>query len=256
MPLEALIFDVDGTLAETEELHRRAFNESFAALGLDWVWQPDLYRDLLQVTGGKERIRHYVESAKPQGGADALARLGELHAEKTRRYGALVETGALKPRPGVLRLLQEARAAGVKLAIATTTDPANVDALLKASFAPDAPTWFAVIGAGDVVPAKKPAPDVYLYVLERLGCDPANAIAFEDSENGVLAARAARLSVIATPSFYTDCDDFSGADVVLSDLGEPDALFHRSDHPSLSTGRVDVPLLNKLLNIPLSNETI
>lgn len=112
MPLEALIFDVDGTLAETEELHRRAFNDAFAALGLGWEWSPELYRELLQVTGGKERIRHYVESARPKDGERALAEMPTLHKEKTRRYGTLVATGTLKPRPGVLRLMQEARAEG------------------------------------------------------------------------------------------------------------------------------------------------
>lgn len=223
MPLEALIFDVDGTLAETEDLHRRAFNESFAACGFDWTWSPALYRKLLQVTGGKERIRHFIESSKPADGEHALARLAELHAEKTRRYGAHVAAGALAPRPGILRLIWEARAAGLKLAIATTTDPANVEALLQAAFAPDAASWFHVIGAGDVVREKKPAPDIYHYVLERLGCAASNAIAFEDSENGILAARAAGLTVVATPSLYTATNDFSKAHMVLSDLGEADA---------------------------------
>jgi beta-phosphoglucomutase-like phosphatase (HAD superfamily) len=220
MPLKALIFDVDGTLAETEELHRTAFNESFKAFGFGWQWSPALYRELLQVPGGKERLRHYIETTRPQKGVEALARMPEFHAEKTRRYGGLVSSGVLKPRPGVLRLMKEAREAGVKLAIATTSDPANVEALLKASFAPDAPSWFAAIGAGDMVPNKKPAPDVYLWVLEKLGCDAGEALALEDSENGLIAARAAGLRVLATPSFYTDTDDFSGAEVVLSDLGD------------------------------------
>jgi beta-phosphoglucomutase-like phosphatase (HAD superfamily) len=248
MALEALIFDVDGTLAETEELHRCAFNGSFQALGLNWVWQPDLYRELLQVTGGKERIRHYIARFAPPGAAMALARFGELHAEKTRRYGALVSKGLLKPRPGVARLMREARAAGMKLAIATTSDPANVAALLKASFDPDAPSWFSVIGAGDIVAAKKPAPDVYQWVLERLGCDPSCAIAIEDSENGLRAARAAGLKVVVTPGFYTDTDDFSGASAVLSDLGEPGTPSRRLDGASTSDGLVDLPFLRGIIS--------
>lgn len=248
MALEALIFDVDGTLAETEELHRHSFNESFRALGLDWVWQPDLYRELLQVTGGKERVRHYVERFAPAGGAVALARLGELHAKKTRSYGALVAKGMLKPRPGVARLLREARDAGVKLAIATTSDPANVAALLRASFAPDAPSWFSAIGAGDIVAAKKPAPDVYLWVLERLRCDPSCVIAMEDSENGLRAARTAGLKVVATPGFYTDTDDFSGASAVFSDLGEPDAPPRRLDRPGAGGGLVDLAFLQGIVS--------
>jgi beta-phosphoglucomutase-like phosphatase (HAD superfamily) len=248
MALEALIFDVDGTLAETEELHRHSFNESFRALGLDWVWQPDLYRELLQVTGGKERIRHYVERFAPAGGTMALAHLGKLHAEKTRCYGALVAKGILKPRPGVARLLRETRAAGVKLAIATTSDPANVAALLGTSFAPDAPAWFSAIGAGDIVAAKKPAPDVYLWVLQRLRCDPSRAIAIEDSENGLRAARAAGLKVVATPGFYTDTDDFSGASAVFSDLGEPAALPRRLDRPGATGGLVDLAFLRETIS--------
>ncbi len=220
MQLEALIFDVDGTLAETEELHRQAFNETFARFGLDWSWSRELYRDLLKVTGGKERIRHYVDGWQPNGGAEALARVAELHVEKTRRYTDLVAEGTLAARPGVLRLLHDARAAGIKLAIATTTSLANIEALLKASFAPDALSWFAAIGAGDMVPAKKPAPDVYNLALKQLGCDPSTCIAFEDSENGVRSARAARLPVVVTPSVYTDGDNFSDAALVLSDLGE------------------------------------
>ncbi len=245
MPLEALIFDVDGTLAETEELHRRAFNEAFAHLGFDWHWPSDLYRDLLQVTGGKERIRHYVENAKPKDGERALAEMPALHREKTRRYGTLVAAGTLKPRYGVLRLIQEARAEGVKLAIATTSDPANVEALLRSSFAPDAPSWFSVIGAGDVVAKKKPAPDVYLYVLKRLGIPAGHAIAIEDSENGLLAALAAGLTVVATPSSYTDTDDFSKAHVILSDLGDDHAPSRRIGGHALE--RVDLASLRKLL---------
>ncbi|QXX75056.1 HAD family hydrolase [Methylovirgula sp. HY1] len=246
MLLKALIFDVDGTLAETEELHRQAFNESFAAFGLGWSWDPNLYRQLLQVTGGKERMRHFIETAQPPGAERALGHFAELHAEKTRRYGELARGGMLKPRPGVLRLIKEARAAGIKLAIATTTDPANVEALLQASFAPEAVSWFSVVGAGDVVPEKKPAPDVYLYVLQRLGCAPSEAIAFEDSENGILAARGAGLTVIATPSFYTDADDFSQAQMVLSDLGEEGRPCRQLVGKKLSGGTVTLMDLRDL----------
>lgn len=250
MPLEAVIFDVDGTLAETEETHRRAFNDAFAALGLNWTWPPDLYRELLQITGGKERIRFYIDKWRPQGAERALAHFGELHAEKTRRYGELVSQGRLKPRPGVLRVMQEMRkeTPAVKLAIATTTDPANVEALLKASFAADAPSWFSVIGAGDVVPNKKPAPDVYRYVLEKMGCDPSRVVTIEDSENGILAARRAGLTVVATPSFYTDTDDFSDAQMVLSDLGERDAPFRYLAGRRPAGGMLDRRELERLLS--------
>jgi hypothetical protein len=124
MPLEALIFDVDGTLAETEELHRLAFNETFSAFGLDWSWSPELYGKLLRITGGQERIRHYVDTWSPRGGAIALAHLGEIHADKSKRYAELVETCLAEPRPGVRRLIFEAHEQGLRLAIATTTSRA------------------------------------------------------------------------------------------------------------------------------------
>lgn len=247
MLLEALIFDVDGTLAETEELHRQAFNETFGRFGLDWTWSRELYRELLKVTGGKERMRHYVEGWQPHGGVEALPQLAELHMEKTRRYTDLVAEGALAARPGILRLIHEARASGVKLAIATTTSLANIEALLKASFAPDALTWFAAIGAGDMVPAKKPAPDVYNVVLKQLGCDPSTCVAFEDSENGLRSARAAGLPVVVTPSVYTDGDNFSAAALVLSHLGEEGKPARQLAGPKL-TGQILT--LADLRNLP------
>lgn len=222
MPLEALIFDVDGTLAETEEAHRQSFNEAFAAVGLDWTWDREIYRDLLQVTGGKERLQYYIDLWKPRGSETAQARFADIYAEKSARYAALVNAGAILPRPGVRRLITEAHERRVRLAIATTSLPGSVDALLRDMFGEEGPSLFAVIGAGDVVAGKKPAPDVYRFVLDELGCDPSNCVAIEDSENGVKAARDANLPVVAVPSHYLSGDDFSLATSLLSDLGEPD----------------------------------
>lgn len=169
--LQALIFDVDGTLADTErDGHRPAFNAAFAEHDLDWHWDETLYGELLAITGGKERMRHYAERYAPEVAAradfDTLIR--QLHTAKTAHYVRLVSAGRLSLRPGVAALIAEARAAGIRLAIATTTSPENVTALLDASLAPGSSEWFEVIGAGDVVPAKKPAPDIYHWVLERL----------------------------------------------------------------------------------------
>ncbi|MBI5462348.1 MAG: HAD family hydrolase [Gammaproteobacteria bacterium] len=223
--LRALLFDVDGTLAETEEVHRRAFNQAFAAAGLDWVWSVDLYRALLAVTGGKERMRHYLDTYRPDyvrpAHLDAL--IAELHQAKTRIYTEMVASGGVPLRPGVRRLLEEARAAGLRLAIATTTTPDNVTALLNASLAPEGEAWFEVIAAGSMVPKKKPAPDIYHLAMEQMGLGPEACLALEDSANGLIAARAAGLKTLVTVSDFTQGHDFSGATLLLDQLGEPDA---------------------------------
>jgi HAD superfamily hydrolase (TIGR01509 family) len=220
--LKALIFDVDGTLADTErDGHRVAFNAAFREAGLPWNWDVALYGKLLAVSGGKERIAHYARQVAPDLAArpDFDAFLRKLHTLKTGHYVRLVAGGALPLRPGVANLIREARKAGVTLAIASTTSPENVSALLRASLAHDAEKWFAVIGAGDVVPAKKPAPDIYFWVLERLGLPADECLVVEDSANGVKAACGAGIPTLVTENGYTRGQDFSGAVAVLPDLG-------------------------------------
>lgn len=230
--LKALLFDVDGTLADTErDGHRPAFNAAFREFGLDWDWDVELYGKLLAVTGGKERMRYYIEAFRPdyERPADFDDLVVALHQAKTRHYTRLLAEGGIPLRPGVRRLLAEARAAGLTLAVATTTTPENVTALLRHSLAEDGPDWFAVIAAGDIVPAKKPAPDIYTWALARLGLGPDACLAFEDSRNGIRASRGAGLRTVVTVNDYTRDDDFTGALAVLTDLGEPDAPYCRLD---------------------------
>lgn len=223
--LKALLFDVDGTLADTErDGHRLAFNQAFKALGLDWIWTVEGYGELLAITGGKERIRHYAEHMRSGLGLpdDSQAFIARIHQHKTQVYLDMLKAGGIPLRPGVKRLLAEARAAGIILAIATTTTPENVTHLLAATLGEAALGWFSVIAAGDVVPCKKPAPDIYHYTLKALGLPPEACLALEDSENGLQAARAAGIPTIITVNDYTHTHDFSGAEIVLSDFGEPD----------------------------------
>jgi len=214
--LKALIFDVDGTICETEEIHRRAFNRAFAESGLDWVWTVEDYRRLLRTTGGKERMRaHRMACGLDQPDDAAIVR---LHALKTRFYVEALARDEIAPRPGIRDLIAEARAAGLRVAIATTTSPANVEGLVQAIWGRAAAEVFDVIAAGDEVEAKKPAPDVFLLALQRLGLTADQAIAIEDSRNGLVSALGAGLRVLVTPSVYTDADDFSGATWLMPDV--------------------------------------
>jgi HAD superfamily hydrolase (TIGR01509 family) len=246
--LTTLLFDVDGTLAETEEIHRQAFNRAFQQAGLDWHWSQELYGRLLAVTGGKERIRYFLDTCQP--GFEAPLNLDEyiadLHAAKTDIFTRSVAAGEVPLRPGVKRLLEQARNSGLRLGIATTTTPANVIALLNHSLAEDAEDWFEVIAAGGVVPSKKPAPDIYFHAMEVMGVSPGECLAFEDSENGLLSAQAAGLPTLVTVSRYTQGQDFSGAVLVVDHLGEPDQAFEVLAGDANDHEYVDVDLLHKL----------
>ncbi|MEW8468811.1 MAG: HAD family hydrolase [Candidatus Thiodiazotropha sp.] len=248
--LEALIFDVDGTLADTErDGHRVAFNRAFAAAGLDWEWSVALYGKLLAVTGGKERIRHYLDHynrdyPRPD---DLDGFIAALHAAKTEHYTRMLSQGLIPMRSGVKRLLQEARQAGLRLAIATTTTPANVGALLQHSLHPEAESWFEVIAAGDIVAAKKPAPDIYLWAMQRMQLQADACLALEDSHNGVQSAHHAAIdSILVTTNGYTAEDDFSGATLVIDQFGEPDQPFRVKTGEANGYSFVDIALLRAL----------
>ena len=220
--LQALIFDVDGTLANTErDGHRLGFNQAFAQMGLDWQWSVELYGELLAVAGGKERIKYFIDRYQPN--FPKVENLDEfikqLHQLKNKHYQALLKQGAIPLRPGVKRLITEAREQGLRLAIATTTTLANATTLLENTLDP---TWFEVIAAGDIVPAKKPAPDIYFYVLEQMQIEPEHCLVLEDTAHGLEAANEAKLKTVVTVNNYTEKQDFSKADLVVNHLGEAD----------------------------------
>jgi HAD superfamily hydrolase (TIGR01509 family) len=212
-----LIFDVDGTLAETESVHRCAFNAAFHEAGIAWYWDQRTYKRLLQVAGGKERIRAFARSHPPHlilSDHDITC----LHRRKTTQYTRLIAQHACQLRPGVERFIRNALARGQTLAIATTTTYDNVDALLRVALAPDWRSHFAAVVAGDDVPLKKPAPDAYLEVLERLRRPAADCVAIEDSANGLRAAIAACIPVLITRSEYFRDDDVSQAIMIVDEL--------------------------------------
>jgi HAD superfamily hydrolase (TIGR01509 family) len=232
--LKALVFDVDGTLADTESAHRGAFNLAFAALGLDWYWDEPLYTGLLAVSGGKERIQHYWKTHHPElpelAGLAPTDAVNRLHALKTAAYEAAVNAGVVQLRPGVLDLMAQAHAQGLKLAIATTTSPPNIAALLRQALGADWRRNFSAIGDAQTAPVKKPDPQVYLQVLAELQLPAGQCVAFEDSLNGLQASLAAGLATVITPTRYTAGQDFSGAMRLMTDLGQVDLSRLRAWH--------------------------
>jgi HAD superfamily hydrolase (TIGR01509 family) len=232
--LNALIFDVDGTLADTESVHLEAFNHAFQQEGLDWHWSTEQYTQLLDISGGKERMLAYWRSVDPdlkevEAGAvsDTINRLHEI---KTAYYENAVNSGAVTLRPGVLALMNEARGQGLQLAIATTTSPVNIAALMRSAIGLDWRSHFLAVGDASNAPVKKPNPQVYMKVLADMGMRAADCVAFEDSSNGLRAARAAGLDTVITPNGFTVHHDFTGALRVVPDLSEVNVARLREWH--------------------------
>ncbi len=227
MSIKAIIFDVDGTLADTEDGHRKSFNKAFAECGLDWNWDVPLYDKLLKVTGGKERIKYFISNflqdfAYPP---DYENFVKNLHLVKTKHYTRMLREGHITLRPGIKKLISDAHSAGITLAIATTTTPENVSALLEVGLGMDWERYFAANGCGDIVPHKKPSPDIYFWVLEKLGISPDECIALEDSENGLRSSLAAGIRTYVTTNHYTRNQNFTGASAVFDDLSNLSAFY-------------------------------
>lgn len=243
--LQALIFDVDGTLADTELAHLAAFNEAFAQESLLWRWDVPLYTRLLEVSGGKERITYYWRQVQPDlkiiDNAAFTETVQRIHDQKTAAYERMVNNGAVQLRPGVLKLIEQAHDEGLQLAIATTTSPVNISALLRCAMGPDWARFFVVIEDASTAPRKKPHPQVYLQTLNRLKLPAASCLAIEDSANGLRAAAAAGLPTIITQNSFTGHHDFSGALCVLPDLAGCTlaqlAGMHAAAGPKKSTAR-------------------
>jgi len=227
--MNALVFDCDGVLADTERYgHLPSFNQTFVEFGLPLEWSEEEYGRKLLIGGGKERMASeltpdFVRANGLPADPDALAaEVAKWHKRKTALYTEMVAAGKLPPRPGIRRVISDAQDAGWKLAVASTSAEASVHAILEYAVGKERADRFDVFLAGDCVPKKKPAPDIYLLALEKLGVDPAEVLVVEDSRNGLEAAYAAGLRCLVTVNGYTEKEDFSEAILVVSSLGDPD----------------------------------
>jgi HAD superfamily hydrolase (TIGR01509 family) len=249
MTIAAIIFDFDGTIADTEEAHRQAFNAAFLEHSLFWNWSAQQYGRLLSVSGGKERILAYIDSLPvTPAEKERLAGIAPLvHRTKTRIFAELVETGGVPLRPGVERLLREARERGVRLAIASTTTKTNVESLLAATMRADVRGWFDVIACGDIVAAKKPAPDIYELTLASLRVPAEVCVAIEDSAKGLAAAIGAGIRTVISPTYWTAADDFTGAAAVVPGLGDPDAPLDAATQAKVGASYIGLAELEALV---------
>jgi HAD superfamily hydrolase (TIGR01509 family) len=226
--VKTLIFDCDGVLADTERYaHLPAFNATFEEFGLNLRWSEDEYGRKLQIAGGKERMASELTpdfvraNGLPSDRVELAAEVAKWHKRKTQIYTELVDGGKIPPRPGIARIIGEAQDAGWKLAVASTSAEPSVKAILRNAAGPARAERFDLVLAGDVVAHKKPAPDIYLLAVEKLGVDPVDVLVIEDSRNGLEAAHAAGLRCLITVNGYTEKEDFSEAVLVVSSLGEP-----------------------------------
>ena len=222
--LKAVIFDCDGVLAETEkDGHRVAFNKVFEEEGLGVQWDIGEYGELVEVAGGKERMKHYFQknADKLKGKVVDDALIAKMHKRKTDVFTQLVEEGRMPAREGIARIIDEAHEKGMKLCVCSTSNEQSVIFLIKALFGEERYRKFDSILAGDVVKAKKPAPDIYNMAKQQYGLSGGECVVIEDSRNGLLAAKAAGMHCVVTVSYYSYSEDFSEADLVVSSLGDP-----------------------------------
>jgi HAD superfamily hydrolase (TIGR01509 family) len=251
--LKAIIFDMDGTLADTEDIHRIAFNQAFAEFKLSWEWSVAEYKELLAISGGKERIRNYFQLKEtiPEENTDLWHFAESIHKRKSDIYRDRLIAGHIQLRPGVKRLIDDAIENKIILSIATSSSQKNVETLLKNALGENAMSIFSVVVTSDTVEDKKPSPAVYQMVLSELGLSAENCIAIEDTYNGNRAANSANLKTVITTHLYTHDDDFSNASLVVDQLGENENPFTVSFGDAFGKKMVDVELLQEICN----NET-
>jgi len=221
--IKAIIFDQDGVIIDTErDGHRVAFNKTFKEFGFDFEWDADYYYKLLQVAGGKERMRHHLHTkgfGKEINPAEEDELIKKLHKRKTEIFIELIKKGSLPLRPGIKRIMKEAMAMGLKIGICTTS---NEKAAHAVAYGILKEIKFNFVLAGDVVKKKKPDPEIYLLGLKMENLKAKECIVFEDSKNGLAAAKAAGMNVVVTTNSYTEKEDLSRGDIIVTCLGDPE----------------------------------
>jgi HAD superfamily hydrolase (TIGR01509 family) len=255
MKLKGIIFDVDGTIADTEEFHRQAFNKAFRDFDLDWYWSEQDYHDILSISGGKERFRICLEhDPELRSRIDNITRfINDLHQCKSEHYRTLLHTGAIQLRPGIKRLINEAQDKGVMLGIATSSSTANFHSLIEHTLGVDPKTLFTAIVTSDIVSDKKPCPVVYQCTLAGMGLTADHCIAIEDTSNGNDAARYAGLNTVITTHAYTTDNDFTGASLITSHLGDQDNPMQVRYGETLGKSLVDIELLQYFISVNQAN---
>lgn len=249
MLLSAVFFDVDGTIAETEELHRKSFNESFKEFNLDWFWDKPIYKELINIGGGKERIQHYMKRAWPEmlEYKNLSKYIDSIHKVKNEIYEDYVKEEKLTFRPGVKRLISELKENKIRIALVSSSSKTNIENLLLNGLQFKSIEFFDLIAHGDSTKNKKPSPEIYEWALEKLKLSAQSCIAIEDSPRGIDSAVSAKIKVIATPSELTIDENFEAADLVVSDLGDPGMPFKRLLGSTFGEENVNVGLLKKLI---------
>ena len=251
MELKAVLFDVDGTIAESEELHRKAFNESFKEYGLSWFWDEAIYRELTLVGGGRERIMHYIERTSPEmlTYKNLTSYIDSLHKVKSQIYKDNLNEIGITLRPGVRRLIDELKKNNIRMSLVSSTTEENLHNLFQIGLNVNPGDWFEIIGHGDCTKFKKPSPEIYHWVLEKMKLPAGGCVAIEDAPRGVDSAVSAGLKVIITPSKYTNQEIFEKGDLVLSDLGEPGKPFKVLKGDVFNKSFVDLGLIKKMHEI-------
>jgi HAD superfamily hydrolase (TIGR01509 family) len=245
MKLEGIIFDVDGTIADTEDIHRQAFNKAFSEYNLNWHWSREKYYELLFISGGKERIRKYLTENNTINIDNSFIK--ELHKCKSEYYRSMLISADIKLRPGIKRLITEAKNLNIKLGIATNSSGANLTTLIKKNLGTQPEQLFNTIATSDIVLEKKPSPEIYHHALLNLNLSAKNCVVIEDTTNGNISALTAGLRTIITTHAYTKDNDFNGASLVINNLGEPDSAFNVNKNFDCKNTYVNVELLNKIV---------